>query len=82
MSISKRFPLPNEPINKPKNFRIHPKKNRNQDKNLFSVDVKNIFKNIGLEEIILIGLVYILFDEGIADELLLIALIYIFFTEK
>ncbi len=39
--------------------------------------LETIFKRIGMEEIILIGLIFLLIEEGIQDELLLIILFYI-----
>jgi len=51
-----------------------------------SFNMPNIFKlikkNIAIDDIILLGLIFLLLDENTEDELLLILLIYIFLTGR
>ncbi|HEX3027837.1 MAG TPA: hypothetical protein VHT34_00685 [Clostridia bacterium] len=46
----------------------------------FNFPFGSIFKRIGLEEIILVGLIFLLLNEGIEDDFLLIILIYVLIT--
>ncbi len=46
----------------------------------FSFPFSSIFKRIGIEEIILVGLIFLLLNEGIEDDFLLIILFYILIT--
>ncbi len=63
-----KIPLPNKDEEK-----ATPQKERN---NLPFLD---IFNNIGIEEILIVGLIFILITEGIEDQLLIILLLYILF---
>lgn len=45
-------------------------------------DFLNIFKTIKLDEIILIGLILVLLDEGIEDEILLVVLVYLLLSGR
>jgi len=45
--------------------------------NLSFLGIKRLLGSITLEEILLVGLIFILLDEGVEDELLIVALIYI-----
>jgi hypothetical protein len=64
------IPLPNEPENTARS-----ENSPSERKGLFFLD---IFKDkIHIEEIILVGLIFFLLNEGIEDELLILLLIYI-----
>lgn len=47
-----------------------------------SFSLYSLFQQIHIEELILIGLIFILLEEGIKDELLLIVLVYILITGR
>lgn len=64
------IPLPNELEEKPE----HPSSIHNRHKSSFLEYLK---KRITLEEVILLGLIFLLLDDAIEDEFLLIMLIYI-----
>lgn len=65
------IPLPNEP-EKTSGYQKHDARISNP----FSF----LTERIKLEEIILIGLIFLLFEEGIQDEFLLLVLVYILLT--
>lgn len=67
-----KIPLPNEIENINAIERQH-ERTDNNIRTLFG----NLFKNICFEEILLIGLIILLIEEGAVDEFLLIVLIYI-----
>ncbi len=66
-----RIPLPNEIEAFPENS------NEQRSSGLLSI-FNTLKKRIGIEEIILLGLIFILLEEGIDDEFLLILLVYVF----
>jgi len=70
---SEGIPLPNEMEDSPEDTDNMPSTHRSS--------VFDFFKNrIRLEEIILLGLIFVLLDEGIDDDFLLIMLVYILLT--
>lgn len=74
-----KIPLPNEienGINLPDQNNDDVGITRNRNKPFLS----SVFQNIQPDDIILLGLIFILYQEGIDDEILLILLIYIFLT--
>jgi len=67
-----RIPLPNEEESS---------EGTDETRKLHKPSILDFFKNhIRLEEIILLGIIFVLLDEGIDDEFLLIILIYILLT--
>lgn len=66
----KNIPLPTE-VEEP------PSQDRKIQQSRLSMFLDSIRKRIGLEEIILLGLIFLLIQEHIDDELLLIVLVYI-----
>lgn len=74
--VVSRFPLPNE-----KDFETMDRKAGVSVPGKTSF-LESIFNRIGMEEIILIGLILLLLEEGIQDELLLIILFYILITGR
>lgn len=69
----KSIPLPNEDVNIPRH-----KHSLNSKKNSSILDL--ISKHIGLEEIILLGTIFLLMQESGGDEILLIVLVYVLIT--
>lgn len=67
-----RIPLPNEEA-----ILEHPANSRYISRPGF---LNSLLSRIGLEEIIIIGLIFILLQEGIEDDLLLIVLLFILLT--
>lgn len=53
-------------------------RNKQQDNTFFS----KLFKNIQIEELILLGLLFLFFMEGIEDEVLILLILYLLFWEK
>lgn len=68
-----KIPLPNE-------FETGPGLNRNSPLSFLPPVFSKILGRIELDDIILIGLIFILFQEKIEDEFLLIILVYILLT--
>ncbi|MDP4092245.1 MAG: hypothetical protein Q8920_02700 [Bacillota bacterium] len=74
-----KIPPPNEPPDEHEEKRF--KKKPVTAKNPFN-QLTGIFKRFKVEELMLLGLIFLLFNENIEDDLLLIVLIYILLTGR
>lgn len=80
-----QIPPPNveEPIHKEQRSLTHAHLHKNSLLDTFKNSILDIFKGrIRIDDIILLGLIFILINEGIQDEILLIVLVYLFLSGR